>query len=577
MKKFVSLFLCIVMLISAVFTIPSFAKDEPLKITVSADTHYYAAEDAGDVNATTPEDAAKEGMIENELYYHATFQGQMNHESSAIAKQMLSDFEKSDSEYLLIAGDLTCGKRASHLEFANLLRETEKRSGKEIFVICGNHDCDTDNLDRYVDVNEFMDIYQDFGFNQADSRHKDSASYAIDLSDEYRLLAIDSCIYGEDDGKIDKSTLSWIENEVNAAKQSGKKLIAMMHHSLLSHFAVQPMFKNSNKVAEQFAAWGIKVVFTGHIHANDISMATDANGNSIYDVQTGSIITSPNAYREVVFAESEIHLTSKFVESINIEDLPYGFNEKQLNAMKSDFPSYAYGYFESGVCRWLNKYVGSAGKVGKLLKLKPESDAYKALDAFMNNIGEALNLPIYDDGSTPGKLDTFEEIAALSGISIPKSDYRKLYQVAGKVMNAFYHGNEPDSLKTVELPILISCVKGVLSRTVVNIAYSSKLSKGFNDLMIQKFGFDPYNVSLHCTTKTMFALKVSDYMLESLLTTFGDGFVSDLSDPLDLDVTISGYDTTDSGVKQIELNTFKKILSMLKQWIKSFLGLVFHK
>lgn len=563
-SKILSVILALTVLISAI-PLAALGADNELKFTVASDTHYYSSEDAG-----TPEADMQfaEGMIGSEYFYHATFQGQMNHESEAINRSMLEDFIKSDSEYLLIPGDLTCGKRQSHIEFSNLLKETEEKSGKKIFVICGNHDCDTDNLDKYIDINEFKELYTDFGFNEAIASDTSSASYAVDLSEDYRLLAIDSCIYGEDNGKVSKDTLNWVLAQAENAKKDGKNVIAMMHHSLLPHFSVQPMIKNYADIAEKMADAGIKLVFTGHLHANDASMANTKKGNTIYDVQTGSLITSPNAYRVVTVKENEINLESRYVEKIDTKYLPDGFTTEQLKLMENDFSSYAYSYFEAGICRWLNRYIGSAGKVGKLLKQSPDSKGYEIIDKIMKNIGEALILPIYDDGKTPDKIDSIEEIAKLSGMTLPKSDYQRVYQLAAKIMNGFYHGDEAASIKDTEFPLFFACFKAVLARTITNFAFTTRTAKAYNSVMGRLFGVEPYDMMLEGTAKLGYSLKAADTILQSVLYNLCDGLVEDLSEPSDITLTITGYGVNDTAAKEFQLSVFKRILMFLKNFLK---------
>lgn len=564
--KIISLIICVALLVCAV-PFSAFAKKDELKFTVASDTHYQCIADVG---SPVAEVQYTEGMLDSENFYHATFQGQMNHESEAIIRSMLNDFVKSDSEYLLIPGDLTCGKRQSHLEFAKLLKDAEEKSGKQIFVICGNHDCDkeTDDLETYIDINEFKKIYADFGFNDAIVSDTSSASYAVDLSEKYRLLAIDSCIYGKDDGEISKSTLNWVTEQTQKAKEDGKQVIAMMHHSLLPHFTVQPMIDDYANFAEKFADMGIKLVFTGHLHANDISMANTKKGNTIYDIQTGSLITSPNAYRVVNITDSEINVDSKYVTEIDTQYLPDGFTESQINLMKTDFPSYAYGYFEAGICRWLNRYIGSAGKVGKLLKQTPGSTGYEIIDKIMKNIGEALSLPIYDDGKTPDKIDSIEEIAKISGVEIPKSDYERVYQLAAKIMNGFYHGDEEESIKTTEFPLFFACFKAVLARTITNFKFTTKTAKAFNSFVSEKFGIEPYDLALKGTAKIGYASHAADKILQSVLYNLCDGLAEDLSEPSDISVTITGYGVNDTAVKEFQLSTFKRIILFIKNFFQ---------
>lgn len=563
--KILSVILSLALVICAI-PVSVFAEKDELKFTVAADTHYQCLADVGSPAA---EVQYTEGMLDSENYYHATFQGQMNHESEAIIRSMLNDFVKSDSEYLLIPGDLTCGKRQSHIEFAKLLKDAEEKSGKQIIVICGNHDCDkeTDDLETYIDINEFKEIYADFGFNDAIASDTNSASYAVDLSDNYRLLAIDSCIYGKDDGAVTDETLNWVSEQAAKAKADGKNVIAMMHHSLLPHFTVQPMIDNYSEIAEKMADMGIKLVFTGHLHANDISMANSKSGNTVYDIQTGSLITSPNAYRVIDITDDEIKVDSKYVTEIDTQYLPDGFTDSQIELMKTDFPAYAYGYFEAGICRWLNRYIGSAGKVGKLLKLTPGTTEYEIVDKIMKNIGEAFSLPIYDDGKTPDKIDSIEEIAAVSGVEIPESDYQRVYQLAAKIMNGFYHGDEDESIKTTEFPLFFACFKAVLARTLVNFGFTTTTAKTLNTFLSDTFGVDPYNKILTETAKVTYASEAADKILKSVLYNLCDGLVEDLSEPSDINTTITGYGVNDTAVKEFQLSTFKRILIFLKNFI----------
>lgn len=566
--KIISVILCLAVA-AASLPLCVFADDGELKFTVASDTHYQCLSDVGSPDAVVE---FTEGMIDAENFYHATFQGQMNHESEAIVRSMLDDFVESDSDCLLIPGDLTCGKRQSHIEFAALLKNAEKRSGKQIFVICGNHDCDTDDLDKYIDIDEFRKIYADFGFNDADAFDPASASYAVDLSKDYRLLAVDSCIYGEDDGRVSDETLSWIEQQASQAKAQGKNVIAMMHHSLLPHFTVQPMIDGYADIAEKIADMGIKLVFTGHLHANDISMANSKAGNTVYDIQTGSLITSPNAYRVVTLGDSEINVESRYVTKIDTKYLPEGFTDEQIKLMETDFPSYAYGYFEAGICRWLNRYIGSAGKIGKLLKQDPGTVGYNIIDSIMKNIGEALSLPIYDDGKTPDVIDSIEEIAAVSGTEIPKSDYERVYQLAAKLFNGFYHGDEAESIRNTEFPLFYACFKAVLIRSITNLTFTTYTAKAFNSVMGSLFGVAPYDTMLTEAAKIGYASQAADTILQSVLYNVCDGIVEDLSEPSDINVTIPGYGVNDTAAKEFQLSVFRRILAFLKNFVLFIFG-----
>lgn len=564
----ISLLLVFSVLISLV--IPVSAQSDELKIMVATDTHFRNIDSYGGPDESMKTSPLIRGNVDPEIFYYASQQGQMDCESKAIMKQMLKTFIESDDEFLIIGGDLTDGSRAAHTELAALFKETEEKSGKHIFVTCGNHDCAAKADDNKIDISEFTEIYADFGFNEAISRDENSASYAVDLSDSYRLLAIDSCIYGKDDGEITNNDLKWIEEQVNAAKKDGKKLIAMMHHSILPHFTVQPIMNNYGKVAEKFADWGIKYVFTGHIHANDIASAVSKKGNTVYDVQTGSLITAPNAFRHVSFTSEKVEITSEAVTEIDINDLPDGYSQAQLDYIQQDFTAYTQGFFEAGMCRWLNRYIGSAAKVGKTLKLKEGSAAYNALDSLMLNIGDALVLPIYDDGSTPDEIDSLEEVAALSGGVIPESDYQMMYQVVSVVYGGFYHGDEPESFMENEVPLLLACLKAGLAYAVSGMVFSGKGLGGLNELVAKVTGKSPRLLLTGVFTDVNYSKNVATLLVDSLLSPLVEGLSCDMSAPADVNVTLEPYGEQVQPVTTVPIGFLNKLIAFLTKFFNAF-------
>ena len=569
LKRSVAVILCI-MLVAASLVFAS-AKDKELKFTVASDTHFQCESDLAPLSNDPSAEKYISGMLNSDVYSYAAMQGQMDYESKAIVKKMLSDFASSDSEYLLIAGDLTCGKRQSHLELAELLGQAEKDSGKQIYVICGNHDCDKKADEKYIDIDEFKSIYADFGYSEALCRHESSGSYTVDLCDDYRLIAIDSCIYGKDNGEINDSVLGWIKEQAEAAKADGKKLIGMMHHSILPHFEVQPMIKKYSSLASTLADLGIKLMFTGHIHANDISSAQSKSGNVIYDIQTGSLICAPNAYRTVTVTDEKIDIKSSYVTSIDTNDLVKGYSEKQLALIKSDFASYAWGFYEAGICKYVNRYIGSAGKLGKTLKLTEGTLPYDELDKLLRKVGKALALDIYDDGSTPGVVDSIEEIAGLADYTLPKSDYKRPYQVAAKIMFSFYHGDEETVLGGNEVPLLYDCIKAALAYFVTDLTFGNNIS----ELLIKLSDVDLRNENISVLSKINYADNAVSKLADALLLSLTDGLRADLCSPSDINVTIDGYGTANDIENGFTINLFKKVFEKIFEIFNIYFELLF--
>lgn len=501
-------------LVSGLLPFRSPAASAPLRLTVAADTHFQCAADLGAFS-----DDYTAHLLEPDLYGYASTQGQMPYESEAILAGMLAKFEASDSGILLIAGDLTCGKRNSHLAFAEHLRQTEQNSGKRIFVINGNHDCAAESGGTGISMEEFREIYADFGYTEAVARHESSASYAVDLNDSYRLLAIDSCIYGEDEGKINSSVMRWIRQQTAEAEKSGKTLIAMMHHSLLPHYELQPMIDLWQAYAGWFADHGIRTVLTGHIHANDISSTASDCGNTLYDIQTGSLIASPNTYRELTCAEDSVKVESRFIKQIDGSLLPEMLTEAQRGLLAADFPAYAKEYFVTGVGKWLNRNVGSVNRLARWFRLKEGTKAYAAAEKLTGTLGNAVGQDIY------GPENSIEAALAAFGAAIPQSEYRKPYEVAAKLMYGFFHGDERTVSDEADMTLLLKCLEGAILTAARDLPDKDALGA----LCFQLTG-RPLSSSALRETAEKLAL--------ALLETLAAGITDDYSEPADLNVTL---------------------------------------
>ena len=75
-----------------------------------------------------------------------------------------------------------------------------------------------------------------------------------------------------------------------------------MHHGIVEHFMGESVIfadylvDNWNLKAEELMQAGLKVMFTGHFHANDASSIT--NGDlTLVDIETGSPVIYDSPYR----------------------------------------------------------------------------------------------------------------------------------------------------------------------------------------------------------------------------------------------------------------------------------------
>jgi hypothetical protein len=144
------------------------------------------------------------------------------------------------------------------------------------------------------------------------------------------------------EGGFSQATQHWVLDRLAAARRQGKRVIGLMHHGLLEHFTGQSslfpeyVIEDWQNVSRIFADHGLNLVFTGHFHANDATLA-DFTTSTLVDVETGSLVTFPCPYRTIDFdvAGHRIDLATDHIQSIP--------------SHSQDFPAYAKTYLESGL------------------------------------------------------------------------------------------------------------------------------------------------------------------------------------------------------------------------------------
>lgn len=268
-------------------------------------------------------------------------------ESDAILRKSVENLFQENVNIVLIPGDLTKdGELVSHQGVTKILQPLIEK-GVKILVVPGNHDINNPDAVSFhgeetrdvptVTAAQFKDIYANFGYADAISSDKNSLSYVSEPVEGLRVICIDACKYYDNtfvsrgakrdscvtNGAIKPETMRWIQNEAQTAKSLDKQVVAMMHHGVVEHFDYQSFFAapylvdNFEWVQQSFMESGINVVFTGHFHASDISKIEDQNGNFLYDIETGSIVTYPSPYRIIDFANNQLNINTLRIEEIH--------------------------------------------------------------------------------------------------------------------------------------------------------------------------------------------------------------------------------------------------------------------
>lgn len=427
MKKSLSVLLAVVMLLSVIAVPVATADDNEISFAVTTDVH---SRDEKQLYVNYPE---------NSLYFHARNSGNLYQESYGILKTMLSQAEQANLDFILIAGDTAdSGTKEQHLAIVDILTKFENSTEIPVYIVPGNHDYKSNTT-----ADEIKEYYKDFGYGEALTVDTETASYTADLPGNYRLIAVDSNKPGSDGDGITDRLLSWIETQALQASKDGKTVLYMMHHALLDPIPYASLLmkdfiiRNHEDVAEKFTQWGIRYTFTGHEHGNNITSFTGKNGKKVYDILTTALTSYPLEYRQITCSDGNMNINNIPITVCNSEMLVDGYTEEQLQLMNEDYTRYSYEYFKYSIEKKISNYIEPDFLKDKLNA--EDGILADAIDAVMGLVVEALNMPLYKK-DTDGK--SVEYYANKTGVSLPETDYKTLFDLATTLVSAVYYGNE---------------------------------------------------------------------------------------------------------------------------------------
>lgn len=298
--------------------------DEKLRLTFIADTHHYSQT----LGITGKAYELRSGSDQKCLA-----------ETGAIIDAAFEKIAASDTDAVMIVGDLSNdGERVCHEEFREKIRRLRK--SKPVYVTVATHDwCCDGNPRRFSGDDTFNDVptlspgelrefYYDFGPKQAVSEYVTDLglfSYVADLSENVRLLALNDDRNGTEGVDFTGSGFSeehflWIEQQLRDAAEKGKTVIGMEHHLLMPHIhklitGGSTCVRNREYVASRLADAGLKYMFVGHSHIQDIMRFTSPSGNTISEVNVGALCGYPAPIVRVTVENGEVTVDTEYMES----------------------------------------------------------------------------------------------------------------------------------------------------------------------------------------------------------------------------------------------------------------------
>ena len=92
-------------------------------------------------------------------------------------------------------------------------------------------------------MDEFKEIYKNYGYENAYSYDDESLSYIYELSEDKWALMLDTSLsefnqevdFNVTGGELSEATLSWVESNLKYAKENNIEVISASHHNLITH------------------------------------------------------------------------------------------------------------------------------------------------------------------------------------------------------------------------------------------------------------------------------------------------------------------------------------------------------
>ncbi|MHC5595493.1 MAG: metallophosphoesterase family protein [Nostoc sp.] len=234
-------------------------------------------------------------------------------------KSVLEHLIQLDLDFLLLPGDLTQhGEPENHAWLQQCLAQL----AFPVYVIPGNHDVPVLLADQQsIAFADFPYYYTKFGYNDPQQIY-----YIRQLLPGVKLIGLNSNSFNEQGkqvGCLDTKQLRWLE-EVLAASDD-ELILVMVHHNVVEHLPNQSnhplanryMLSNSAELLQLLRRYGVKLVFTGHLHIQDI-----AYSDGVYDITTGSLVSYPHPYRVLEFHRDNQGKESLQILSHRVESVP---------------------------------------------------------------------------------------------------------------------------------------------------------------------------------------------------------------------------------------------------------------
>lgn len=233
--------------------------------------------------------------------------------------------QKKKPAAIIVTGDVTFnGERVSAEKFAEIFKPLEET---QLLVLPGNHDIydgwarEFRGKKQYyagqISPRMWRNIFKT-SYKNAVSVDDKSLAYSVQLNPNYLLILADSNDYGKEEsttapataGFLGREQRRWIKAELQYASENNLQVIFCMHHNLYAHNpAVNKGYvvDDYRELRKLLAQYNVKLVFSGHIHAQNIMLPQDPCPAT--EVVTASFCSNDQGYGVVKVSPKEVSYT----------------------------------------------------------------------------------------------------------------------------------------------------------------------------------------------------------------------------------------------------------------------------
>ena len=233
--------------------------------------------------------------------------------------------QKKKPAAIVVTGDVTFnGERVSAEKFAEIFKPLKET---QLLVLPGNHDIydgwarEFRGKKQYyagqISPRMWRNIFKT-SYKNAVSVDDKSLAYSVQLNPDYLLILADSNDYGKEEattapataGFLGREQRRWIKSQLQYASENNLQVIFCMHHNLYAHNpAVNKGYvvDDYRELRKLLAQYNVKLVFSGHIHAQNIMLPQDPCPAT--EIVTSSFCSNDQGYGVVKVLPKEVSYT----------------------------------------------------------------------------------------------------------------------------------------------------------------------------------------------------------------------------------------------------------------------------